>query len=100
MQGFMNFIREQGVIGIAVGLILGAAVGKLVASLVEDIVNPVIGIFLGFADGLEAATWTIGEASIMWGSFVSTLIDFVIIAAVVYFIVKGLGLDKLDKKTK
>ena len=94
----MNFIREQGVVGLAVGFILGGAVSKVVASLVKDIINPILGIVLGATQGLESASFRIGSAQIMWGSFVSILIDFLVIALVVYYGVKGLKLDKLDKK--
>lgn len=99
MKGFMEFIREQGVVGLAVGFILGGAVSKVVASLVNDVINPLLGIILGAADGLQTATIQIGTANIMLGSFLGTLIDFAVIAAVVYVGVKKLGLDKLDKKT-
>lgn len=98
MKGFMTFIREQGVVGLAVGFILGAAVAKLVTALVDDIVSPIIGVILGSAEGLQEASVTIGSVELMWGDFVSVLVDFVIIAAVVYFGVKLLGLDKLDSK--
>lgn len=98
MKGFMEFIREQGVVGLAVGFILGGAVSKVVASLVNDIVNPILGIFLGIVGGLKEAFLQIGPAKIMWGSFLNTTIDFVVIALVVYLGVKILKLDKLDKK--
>ena len=97
MSGFTTFIREQGVVGLAVGFILGGAVGKIVSSLVDNIINPVIGLALGKVDLADKMT-TIGNASIKWGAFIATLVDFIIIAAVVYFGVKALGLDKLDKK--
>lgn len=97
MKGFLNFIREQGVMGLAVGFILGGAVSDVVSSLIEDIVNPVLGILLGFTGGLETAVIKMGPAEIMWGSFVSVLIDFMVVASIVYFGVKGLGLEKLDK---
>ncbi len=98
MKGFLEFIREQGVIGLAVGFILGGAVSKVVSSLVADIVNPVLGIILGAAGDLKSAYFQIGSAKLMWGSFLNTGIDFLVIALVVYYGVKGLGLDKLDKK--
>jgi len=97
MKAFLDFIREQGVVGLAVGFILGGAVSKVVASLVSDIINPVIGIGLGAVGNLKDAALTIGPARIMVGSFVSTIIDFTVIAFVVYYGVKGLGLTKLDK---
>ena len=98
MKGFMDFIREQGVAGLAVGFILGGAVSKVVSSLVKDIINPILGIFLGATGDLATASFSLGKAEILWGSFISTLIDFLVIALVVYYGVKGLGLDKLDKK--
>jgi len=100
MKGFIGFVREQGVIGLAVGFILGGAISKVVSSLVTDIINPTIGVVLGAAGNLETMVLKIGPIELMWGSFVSVLIDFLVIALVVYFGVKGLGLDKMDKKKK
>lgn len=96
MQGFIEFIREQGVVGLAIGFILGASVKDVVTSIVDDIVNPVIGLLLGGTEALAQQTISIGSAEIAWGNFVTTLLDFVIIAAIIYFVFKGLGLDKLD----
>jgi len=98
MKGFINFIREQGVMGLAVGFILGGAVSKVVSSLVADIINPVLSVVLGAAGNLSEASFKIGNIRIMWGSFVGTTIDFLVIALVVYFGVKLLKLDKLDSK--
>jgi large conductance mechanosensitive channel len=97
VAGFVDFIRKQGVVGLAVGFILGGAVSKVVTALVTDIINPLVGMVLGSAEGLKAASWTVGDATLMWGDFAAVLVDFLIIAAVVYYGVKGLGLDKLDK---
>ena len=96
--GFLEFVREQGVVGLAVGFILGGAVSKVVSSLVKDIINPVLGIFLGATGSLSSYKLKVGSAEILWGSFLSVLIDFVVIALVVYFGVKKLKLDRLDKK--
>jgi len=70
----------------------------VVSSLVEDIINSILGIILGFAGSLKTAVLRLGPAQIRWGNFLSVVIDFVVVAAVVYFGVKGLGLEKLDKK--
>ncbi|MGB0757538.1 MAG: MscL family protein [Patescibacteria group bacterium] len=94
MSNFITFLREQGVVGLAIGFILGGAVSKLVASLVDDIIQPIIGMLFGSQDGL--AEMMVGP--VMLGSFVTILIDFVIIAAVVYFIFKKFGFDNLDIK--
>ena len=97
MKGFIEFIREKGVVGLAVGFILGGSISKLVSSLVNDIVNPFVGLLLGFTKGLQFASFKVGSATILWGHFISTLIDFVIVAFVVYFGVKIFRLDKLEK---
>ncbi len=97
LQGFMDFIREQGVVGLAVGFILGGAVSKTVSSLVDNIINPLVGALLGKV-ALADKAFSIGEVSLKYGAFISTLVDFVIIAAVIYFGVKALKLDRLDKK--
>lgn len=98
MKGFLEFIREQGVVGLAVGFILGGAVSKLVSALVEDIISPILGLALNNLGNLSEAYITIGTAQIMWGDFLNVMIDFVVIALVVYFGVKWLKLDKLDRK--
>jgi len=98
MKGFIDFIREQGVVGLAVGFILGGAVSKLVSSLVEDIISPILALGLSNVENLQNAYIQVGAAKIMWGNFLNILIDFIVIALVVYLGVKLLKLDKLDKK--
>jgi large conductance mechanosensitive channel len=98
MKGFLEFIRKQGVVGLAVGFILGGAVSKLVTAIITDFINPLIGILLGATKGLETTSIKLGPATILWGHLLGVFIDFVVIALVVYFGVKGLKLDKLDKK--
>jgi large conductance mechanosensitive channel len=98
MKGFLEFVRDQGVVGLAVGFILGGAVSKLVAALVEDVISPILGLALNSVEGLEEAYIPVGTAKIMWGDFLNVTIDFLVVALVVYFGVKWLKLDKLDKK--
>lgn len=98
MKGFVKFIREQGVVGLAVGFILGGAVSKLVSSLVENIINPLVGMLLGKVDLADKVVHLSADTTLRWGAVVSTLIDFVIIAGVVYFGVSALKLDKLDSE--
>jgi large conductance mechanosensitive channel len=98
MKGFIEFIRTQGVVGLAVGFILGGAVSDLVKSLIDNIINPLLGILLNQAKGLTEAAFVLGGATIKYGALINTLINFCVIAAVVYFGIKKLGLDKLDKK--
>ncbi len=96
MKGFIDFIREQGVVGLAVGFILGGAVSKTVSSLVDNVINPLVGALLGKV-ALGDKMLTMGAISLKYGAFISSVVDFVIIAGVVYWGVNALGLNKLDK---
>jgi large conductance mechanosensitive channel len=98
MKGFIEFIREQGVVGLAVGFILGGAVSKVVTALVADIINPILGLAVGAAEGLKEASLKVGSAEILYGDLLAVVIDFLVVALVVYYGVKLIGLDKLDKK--
>lgn len=97
ITGFLDFIRERGVIGLAIGLVIGTAVTTLVNALVVQIINPLIGLLVS-TENLNQATLKIGSAVIGWGAFASTLINFLLITAIIYFGFKALHLDKLDKK--
>ena len=94
MTGFIQFVREQGVIGLAIGFILGGAVSKTVSAFVADVINPLIGLAFGNIAGLS--NMMVGP--VMLGHFVASIIDLLIIAAVIYFGFKGLKLDRLDVK--
>lgn len=97
MKGFIEFIKSQGVVGLAVGFIMGGSITKLITSFVNDIINPIVGIFIGAAN-LQNSYIQVGRAKIMWGTFVSSLIDFIIIAFIVYFGVKILSFKKSEKE--
>lgn len=90
---FIEFVREQGVIGLAIGFILGGSVNTVVKSLVSDIIEPGMGIIFGSPEGLAS----LHVGSITYGNFLVALIDFLILAAVVFFLFKGLGIERLDK---
>lgn len=95
LKNFVHFVRTQGVIGLAVGFILGKAISDLVGSLVNDIINPVIGLALNRFGDLSQLAFHLGNSTISYGKFISLLINFVIVAAIVYFgITKLLG--KID----
>jgi large conductance mechanosensitive channel len=97
MRGFINFIREQGIIGLAAGFLLGGSASRVVSSLVNDVINPLVGLGLGKVGELKNMTIPIGTVQVLIGNFLASLLDFVIIAAVVYFVFKGLGLEKIDR---
>lgn len=98
LKGFKEFIREQGVVGLAIGFMMGGAVSKVVSAFVQDIINPIVSALFKDMQSLSEASFAVGSAEILWGDFIVVLVDFIIIAAVIYFIFKGLGLEKLDKK--
>ena len=102
MGGFINFIREQGVVGLAVGLAIGTAAGDTVKKLVTAFIDPLVQLIVGSQKGLQAASFTVEFAGrkgeFMYGAFISSLITLLAVAFVVYAIVHFLKLDKLDKK--
>ncbi|MFA5532423.1 MAG: MscL family protein [Candidatus Shapirobacteria bacterium] len=100
MKGFIEFIKSQGVIGLAVGFIMGASITKLITSFVTDIINPLVGLLLGSIGDLKNVYFQIGSTKIFFGSFISSIIDFIIIALIVYFGVKILGINKSKKSKK
>ena len=102
MAGFVNFIREQGVVGLAVGLAIGTAAGDTVKKLVTAFIDPLVQLIVGSQQGLQSASFTVEVAGrkgeFLYGAFVSSLITLIAVAFVVYAIVHFLKLDKLDKK--
>ncbi len=103
VSGFMEFVRTQGVVGLAVGLVLGGAVTVVVKSLIDNIVMPPLGFILGSAEGLKGLTINLGktggeDAILHYGVFLNDIINFIVIALIVYLVVHILGFDKLDKK--
>lgn len=97
MKSFLDFIREQGVLGLAVGFMLGGATSELVASMVGDIINPLLGILIGSPDRLSQLASQVGETTIFWGRFLTTTIDFLIVLLVVYFAFKFLHIKPAKK---
>ena len=98
VQKFVLFVRQQGVMGLAVAFVIGGAVQKLISSFVADMLSPFLSLIFGGSGNLKALTFTIGNSTFAWGNFVSTLIDFLVIAFVIYILVKVVRADMLDKK--
>lgn len=97
---FKEFISRGNVIDLAVGVIIGAAFGKIVTSLVEQVVMPPIGLALGRVDFSnlkwvlapeDPATEAVEEVAIQYGAFINTLIQFVIVALVIFLMVKAIN---------
>ncbi len=104
LNEFKNFIARGNVMDMAVGIIIGAAFTAIVSSLVADLINPIIGLFMGGIDfgamylnlsGQEyaslAAAQEAGAATVNYGLFINALINFLIIAFVVFMLVKGVN---------
>lgn len=104
LKGFMDFVASHGVVGLAVGLAIGTQVGATVKAIVDGLVNPLIGMLIGDTKGLEAAHFTITlggrSGTFMWGAVLSSIIVLLAVSAVIYYLVMGLKLDKLDKAKK
>jgi large conductance mechanosensitive channel len=88
LKDFKTFIAQGNVLDLAVGVIIGGAFGKITGSLVDHIIMPVVGIFLGGIDFKKLAV-TVGTANVMYGNFIQTVIEFLIIALVVFMIIKA-----------
>ncbi len=92
---FKEFIARGNVIDLAVGVIIGAAFGKIVSSIVDDILMPLIGILIGGVDFTDLSV-KVKDATITYGNFIQNVIDFLIIAVCIFFIVKIF--EKFTKK--
>jgi large conductance mechanosensitive channel len=102
IKEFKEFAVRGNVIDMAVGIIIGGAFGKIVSSLVSDVVMPPIGVLLGGVDfsklsiTVKEATDTAEAVRINYGSFLNTIIDFLIIAFVIFMAIKAM--NKMKKK--
>ena len=103
LVGFTNFVREQGVIGLAVGLAIGLAATRTVQEIVNGLISLLVGFLLGGSD-LVNLTWNTGisrggeQLVFVGGAVMNSFIVLLATAFVIYYIVHRLGLDKLDKK--
>lgn len=90
LNEFRKFISRGNVIDMAVGIIIGAAFTAIVSSLVEDLINPLIGLLIGGID-FGGLSFKVGEASFNYGNFINAVIKFLIVAWVLFLIVKGVN---------
>ena len=103
-NGFFNFVREQGVVGLAVGLAIGTAAGAAVKEIVDGLINPIVGFIIGGVD-LANLKWVVvapdaaGDGGLVfsWGAVLSALITLIATALVVYWAIHAAKLDRLDK---
>lgn len=90
LNEFKAFIAKGNVLDLAVGIIIGTAFTAIVTSVVDDLINPIIGMIVGGVD-FSSVGFSIGEARFNIGNFINALIKFVIIAWVVFMIVKAVN---------
>ncbi|MBI5859905.1 MAG: MscL family protein [Nitrosarchaeum sp.] len=106
IEQFMGFLKTFGIIGLAIAFVIGAAASKLVSALVTDIINPIVGLALPSGDlktlqsnVVNGATGAVSEFK--YGDFIANVIDFIIIALIVFIMYKVLSRFKIvDDKTK
>jgi large conductance mechanosensitive channel len=88
LKEFKEFISRGNVVDLAIAVIIGGAFGAIINSLVNDIIMPLVGIILGGVD-FTSLSIQVGEATILYGSFIQAIVYFVIIALVLFLIVRG-----------
>lgn len=97
LSEFKKFISRGNVVDMAVGVIVGGAFGKIVTSLVNDILMPIIGVLLGGLD-FTALTIRINDAVIHYGSFIQSIVDFLIVAFCIFIMVRLFERFKHEEK--
>jgi large conductance mechanosensitive channel len=101
LKEFREFAIRGNVMDLAIAVIIGAAFGKIITSLVNDVLMPLIGLVLGGIDFSSQAI-PLGsdpDAALRWGLFVQSIIDFIIIAFVVFLLVRAINRLKRDEPT-
>lgn len=98
VHGFVNFLREHAVVGVAVGFIIGLQAQTLMKQLVESFLTPLLNLFLGDVNKKQTVL-SLGDktATFAWGKFVYSLVAFLFVLLAVYLIIKLLKLDRLEK---
>jgi large conductance mechanosensitive channel len=99
LKEFREFAMRGNVMDLAVGVIIGAAFGKIITSLVDDVIMPVVGLFTGGIDFSERAIPLSADAALRWGAFVQNIIDFIIVALIVFLIVRAMNRLKRNEPT-
>lgn len=99
LKEFKSFALKGNVLDLAIGVIIGAAFGKIVSSLVSDIIMPVIGLLLGGVD-LSGLKQTIGDATLTYGVFLQTVLDFLIVSFSIFMFIRTLNRFKRKEEAK
>jgi len=96
LKEFREFALRGNVMDLAVAVIIGGAFGKIITSLVNDVLMPVIGLVMGGVNFSELSI-TFGAAVIKWGAFVQSIIDFLIVAFVIFLLVRAMNRMKREE---
>ena len=96
--GFVTFLREHAIVGLAVGFVIGAQVQAVVKQLIASFIDPFSKLLFGGQLSKQTFTlnWRHGAADFGWGAFAYVLVDFLFVLAIIYVVIKFLKLDKLD----
>ena len=94
---FKEFISKGNVVDMAVGVVIGSAFSKIVSSLVNDVIMPLIGVIIGGLD-FTSLSIKIKDSEILYGSFIQNIVDFLIIAACIFTVIKILNKFKKKKE--
>ena len=101
VSGFVLFLREHAIVGLAVGFIIGTQVQTVVKQLTDSFINPLFALLFSGNKSLAARTFTLHfgdrHANFGWGAVAYTLLDFLFVLIVLYAMIKIFSLDKLDK---
>ncbi|KGR82193.1 large conductance mechanosensitive channel protein MscL [Lysinibacillus odysseyi] len=95
---FKEFIMRGNVLDLAIAVVIGAAFNSIVSSLVENIITPIIGVLTGGIDFTNDFVWKYGDASVKFGAFVQSIIDFLIISFSIFIALKVVNTYILRKK--
>lgn len=96
-QEFKDFAIKGNVMDMAVGVIIGGAFGKIVTSLVNDILMPLFGLLLGGIDFSDLQL-PIGDATIMYGAFIQTVVDFLIISFSIFLFIRSINKFRIQEE--
>ena len=93
LKEFKDFAVKGNVVDLAVGVVIGAAFGKIVSALVDNIIMPVVGIITGGHDFTKLST-KVGDAEFKYGLFIQSVVDFIIVALVLFLVIKAINKTK------
>ena len=90
LKEFREFAIRGNVVDLAVAVIIGGAFGKIVSSLVDNIIMPLVGLLIGGVD-FKSLAFTVGSAKVEYGLFIQNIVDFIIVAFVIFLIVRAIN---------